>query len=79
MDLEKILRAYVQTAITSVTGYKALLLDKETMRTCSTLVGRSELADSGVVHIERMDANAQQQAHPELKASHPAAGTQLVE
>lgn len=68
-DLEQILRAYVQTAINSVSGYKALLLDKETMRTCSTLVGRSELADSGVVHIERLDASEPLQVHPELKVT----------
>ncbi len=70
MDLVKILRAYVHTAIVSAPGYKALLLDKDTMKTCSTMYGRSELADLGVVHVERIDTTDQQQKpHPELKVS----------
>jgi hypothetical protein len=69
MDLDKILRAYLMTAISSAPGYKALLLDKETMRTCSTMFGRSELADSNVVHIERLDAPSAelQKSHVELR------------
>jgi vacuolar protein sorting-associated protein 45 len=69
MDLDKILRAYVSSAIGAAPGYKALLLDRETMRTCSMLFGRSELADGNVVHIERLDAASveQQKSHPELR------------
>ncbi|KAI8467801.1 MAG: SM/Sec1-family protein [Monoraphidium minutum] len=70
MDLTKILRAYVQQMVHEVQGYKALLLDKETMRIVSTLYGRTELADHGVVHVERLDAAAggEGKEHMELKA-----------
>lgn len=74
MDLAKILRAYVQQMVDEVQGYKALLLDKETMRIVSTLYGRTELADHSVVHIERVDAAAggagaaEGKEHMELKA-----------
>lgn len=72
MDLAKILRAYVQQMVDEVPGYKALLLDKETMRIVSTLYGRTELADHSVVHIERVDAAAaggaaEGKEHMELK------------
>lgn len=67
MDLVKILRAYVISAITCAPGYKALVLDKETMKICSTMFGRSELADSNVVHIERLDEGGDKHPHPELK------------
>jgi vacuolar protein sorting-associated protein 45 len=70
MDLVRILRAYVVAAIASVAGYKALVLDKETMKILSTMFGRSELAESNIVHIERLDApEVKEQPHPELKAS----------
>lgn len=70
MDLEKIARAYVSTAI-NTPGYKALLLDRETMKTCSTLFGRTELAESNVVHIERLDGQVDQQKHHKsLKVCH---------
>jgi hypothetical protein len=71
MDLVKIARAYVQAMVDETPGYKALLLDKETMRIVSTLYGRTELAEHSVVHIERVDAAAGDSAagkeHPELK------------
>lgn len=67
MNLSKILRAYIAGMIEDTPGYKALLLDKETMRTCSTLYGRSELADQSVVHSERIDSN-EGKDHMELKA-----------
>jgi len=59
MDLVKITQAYVQQMVDEVQGgYKALLLDKETMRIVSTLYGRNELAEHSVVHVERLDAAA---------------------
>jgi hypothetical protein len=57
MNLSKILRAYMHQMVEEVPGYKAFLLDKETMRVCSTLYGRTELADFSLVHIERVDGN----------------------
>lgn len=68
MDLVKILRAYVLQMVEEVQGYKALVLDKETMRIVSTLYGRTELADHSVVHIERLDtAGGEGKEHMELK------------
>ncbi|KAJ9523026.1 hypothetical protein QJQ45_023807 [Haematococcus lacustris] len=67
MDLVRVLRAYVLDAV-SGGGYKALILDKDTMRVCSTMFGRSELADMNVVHIERLDGPDPKENHPELKA-----------
>lgn len=66
MDLYTIVRSYIQTAVAATAGYKALVLDKETMKVCVTLFGRSELAENNVVHIERLDQNEGKQ-HPELK------------
>eukprot|EP00197_Chlamydomonas_leiostraca_P009713 CAMPEP_0202866444 /NCGR_PEP_ID=MMETSP1391-20130828/7558_1 /ASSEMBLY_ACC=CAM_ASM_000867 /TAXON_ID=1034604 /ORGANISM="Chlamydomonas leiostraca, Strain SAG 11-49" /LENGTH=607 /DNA_ID=CAMNT_0049546387 /DNA_START=64 /DNA_END=1887 /DNA_ORIENTATION=+ len=68
MDLVKIIRAYIQAAITSTAGYKALILDKETMKICSTMYGRSELSDSNVMHVERIDEGGEKHPHLELKA-----------
>jgi hypothetical protein len=69
MDLMKIVRAYVQQMVDEAQGYKALLLDKETMRIVSTLYGRTELAEHNVVHVERLDAVAgiEGKDHLELK------------
>ena len=49
-----------------VPGYKALMVDKDTMRICSTLFGRTELAEHSVVHVERLDTTDSKQ-HLELK------------
>lgn len=49
-----------------VPGYKGLLVDKDTMRVCSTLFGRTELAEHSVVHVERLDSTDGTK-HPELK------------
>lgn len=84
MDLRAIMRAYVRQAAADVPGYKALLLDRETVRVTSTLLGRGELADAGVVLIERVDlhgappgapappppppCSAKPVEHPELRA-----------
>lgn len=57
MNLTKILRAYLHQMVEDVSGYKAFLLDKDTMRVCSTLYGRTELAEHSLVHIERIDGN----------------------
>lgn len=67
MDLVKIVRAYLQQAIDEVPGYKGLLLDKDTMRICSTMYGRSEFADHSAVCIERIDENWGLKEHQELK------------
>lgn len=53
-------------AAAEVPGYKALLVDKDTMRVASTLFGRTELAEHSVVHVERLDSN-EGKNHPELK------------
>ena len=66
MNLTKILRAYVQQMVDEVQGYKALLLDKDTMRICSTQYGRTELGEHNVVHVERLDSNEGKE-HMELK------------
>eukprot|EP00879_Flechtneria_rotunda_P026897 GHRR01028741.1.p1 GENE.GHRR01028741.1~~GHRR01028741.1.p1 ORF type:complete len:131 (-),score=15.87 GHRR01028741.1:48-440(-) len=67
MHLVKILRAYILQMVTEVPGYKALLLDKDTMRVSSTQFGRTELAEHNVVQIERLDSNDSKE-HLELKA-----------
>ena len=66
MNLVKIVRAYVKQMVDEVSGYKALVLDKETMRTCVSLFGRTELGEHNVVHVERLDANDGKE-HLELK------------
>jgi hypothetical protein len=68
MHLIKILRAYMLHMVGEVPGYKALVLDKDTMRISSTQFGRTELAEHNVVHIERLDSNDSKE-HLELKAS----------
>jgi hypothetical protein len=51
-----------------VPGYKALILDKESMRMFSPLCGRSELADKDVVLVERLDGrDDKKREHQELK------------
>ncbi|WIA34599.1 hypothetical protein OEZ86_012919 [Tetradesmus obliquus] len=67
MHLIKILRAYMLHMVGEVPGYKALVVDKDTMRICSTQFGRTELAEHNVVHIERLDSNDSKE-HLELKA-----------
>lgn len=69
MDLTRIVRAYVQQLADEVPGYKALLLDRETMRIVSTLFGRTELAEHSIVHVERLDAagGGEGKEHMELK------------
>mmetsp|Transcript_12637 Transcript_12637/g.27322 ORF Transcript_12637/g.27322 Transcript_12637/m.27322 type:complete len:611 (-) Transcript_12637:472-2304(-) len=71
MDLVKVMRSYILSIVLSAQGYKALLVDKETMRVCSLLFGRTELSDNDVVFIERLDGDGKQgegKQHPELKA-----------
>jgi hypothetical protein len=67
MNLTRITRAYIQQMIDEVPGYKALLLDKDTMRVCSTVYGRTELAEHSVVHVERIDKANEAKDHMELK------------
>jgi len=83
MDLRRIVRAYIQQMIDEVPGYKAMLLDRETMRICSTLYGRTELAEHSVVHIERLDATGERADHMELKVcesniDHHAVGVRIT-
>lgn len=66
IDLVKIGRAYILAMIEETPGYKAFLVDKETLRVCSTLYGRGEFAEHSVVQIERLDQNDGKQ-HKELK------------
>jgi hypothetical protein len=68
MDLVKISRAYLKTLIDEDSGYKGLLLDKETMKFSSTLFGRQELAEHNVVVVERLDGHDGKD-HPELKVT----------
>ena len=65
MHLVKILRAYVLAVVDSAQGYKALVVDKETMRIASTLCGRTELGEHGIVLVERLEATGKE--HQELK------------
>lgn len=68
LNLTKIVRAYIAQMIDEVPGYKAVLLDKDTMRICSTLYGRTELAEHNVVHVETVENN-EGKDHMELKVS----------
>ena len=72
MDLAKILRAYILAMVEEVPGYKAMIVDKDTMRVCSTLYGRTELAEHSVVHIEKIDTN-EGKDHSELKVGEGSA------
>ncbi|PNW80892.1 hypothetical protein CHLRE_07g333950v5 [Chlamydomonas reinhardtii] len=67
MDLWKIMRSYVGSMIEGAPGYKGLVLDKETMRICANLYGRTELAEHNVVHVENLE-KPDGRAHNELKA-----------
>ena len=71
MDLVAIMRAYLLAIIEAeaAQGYKALVVDKETMRTTSVLFGRTELAEHNVVHIEMLEEKGTGKRHPELKVS----------
>ncbi|GAX73583.1 hypothetical protein CEUSTIGMA_g1034.t1 [Chlamydomonas eustigma] len=66
MDLVRILRAYILAVVSAAQGYKALLVDKETMRIASTLLGRTELGEHGIVLVERLETTGKD--HHELKA-----------
>lgn len=66
LDLVKILRAYIASMVDGASGYKGLVLDKETMRVCSMLFGRTELAEHNVVHVEALDSS-DGRTHTELK------------
>eukprot|EP00798_Chlamydomonas_sp_ICE-L_P025257 gene25257-10905_t len=65
MDLVAIMRAYISTMIEEAQGYKALIVDAETMRIASLLFGRTELAEHNVVHIEKIEQDGK--SHQELK------------
>lgn len=70
MDLTAIMRAYINQAVGEGSGYKALLLDRETMRVVSTIYGRSQLAEHGLVHVERLEeAVGDGKDHSELSVS----------
>ncbi len=65
MDLVKIMRAYILAVVGSAQGYKALIVDKDTMRIASTLLGRTELGEHGIVLVERLEQSGRE--HQELK------------
>lgn len=66
MDLVKITRSYIEKMLDSVPGYKALLVDKETVRILSTVFTQTELGIHDVFCTERIDAK-EQTKHNELK------------
>lgn len=74
MDLTKIVRAYLGTLSDAATGYKAIILDKDTMRVASTLFGRSEFAEHNVVHVEKLEDQETNKEHTELKVRLPWCG-----
>lgn len=74
MDLTKIVRAYLGTLSDAATGYKAIILDKDTMRVASTLFGRSEFAEHNVVHVEKLEDQETNKEHTELKVRFPWPG-----
>jgi hypothetical protein len=74
MDLSKIVRSYIKCMLEGPQGYKGLILDKETMRICSTLYGRTELAEQNVVHVEYIEKNDGRN-HSELTVCKSAART----
>ncbi|GLC59147.1 hypothetical protein PLESTB_001453600 [Pleodorina starrii] len=67
LDLLKIMRSYIKSMLEGPQGYKGLILDKETMRICSNLYGRTELAEQNVVHVEYIEKN-DGRSHSELTA-----------
>ncbi|GMH43449.1 hypothetical protein BSKO_11371 [Bryopsis sp. KO-2023] len=67
MDLLKIVRAYVEKMLDQVPGYKALLVDRETVRTLSTVYTQTELGTRNVFCTERIDSTESRE-HKELKA-----------
>ncbi|GIL89317.1 hypothetical protein Vretimale_11146 [Volvox reticuliferus] len=67
LDLLKIMRSYIKCMLEGPQGYKGLILDKETMRICSNLYGRTELAEQNVVHVEYIEKNDGRN-HSELTA-----------
>jgi len=67
MDIMSVSRAYLLAMVSPTPGYKALLLDKETMRCASTLLGRTEMGEHGVVLVERIHEHSGKR-HDELKA-----------
>ena len=66
MDLVKVARAYVDRMLDEVPGYKALLVDKDTVRILSTIYTQSELGTQNVFCTERIDNNDSRD-HMELK------------
>lgn len=67
MDLVKIMRGYVLAVANAATGYKALVVDKDTIKTASLLLGRTELGEHSVVLVERLETKGK--LHGELKVS----------
>jgi hypothetical protein len=67
MDLAKIMRGYILGIVNAAQGYKALIVDKDTMRVASSLLGRTELGEHNIVLVERLEAQAQGKHHEELK------------
>ncbi|EFJ42173.1 hypothetical protein VOLCADRAFT_77223, partial [Volvox carteri f. nagariensis] len=61
------MRSYIKSMLEGPQGYKGLILDKETMRICSNLHGRTELAEQNVVHVEYIE-KSDGRSHSELTA-----------
>lgn len=69
MDLQTISKNYIEKAISETEGYKALLMDTDTIRVISTVITQSELGENNVFHTERIDGNSNEM-HKELKVMH---------
>ena len=65
-DLFKIERSYIEHLLDAVPGYKALLVDKETLRIVSTVLTQTELGARDVFCTERLDSHDAAE-HNELK------------
>jgi len=66
-DLFNISRSYIEKMLDVVPGYKALLVDRETLRILSTALTQTELGAHDVFCTERVDTHDSAQ-HSELKA-----------
>ena len=65
-DLFNIARSYIEKMLDTVPGYKALLVDRETLRILSTALTQTELGTHDVFCTERVDTHDAAQ-HSELK------------
>lgn len=66
MDLVAIVRGYLLGVVSSTPGYKALVLDSDTLRCAGSIMGRVEMGEHGVVLVERIHEVGVKR-HEELK------------